>query len=162
MSKRRQNLHHIGWHVANDLLRVCCISLKECRVDVAVGLDVGKERVLYIGTRFKIWIVVIMWMRVEGAFPTHYARIGVRSVLVGLWINLYMLSLRHMDEWLHINFPSIKLRIIATITYVLKMVALCTHLLYISQFLRSAHKLYLWDTYDSHTTTIHPSMSKIS
>jgi DNA-binding SARP family transcriptional activator len=70
-----------------------------------------------------------MWLRVYVTFPTQYARIDVRSVLVGLRINLYMLSVRHMDELLHNNLPSIKLRAIATITYVLKMFALCTRLL---------------------------------
>jgi hypothetical protein len=53
-------------------------------VDVGVGLDVAKERVLCNGKRFKICIVVIMWKRVCVAFPTQYARIGVRSGLVGL------------------------------------------------------------------------------
>ena len=51
------------------------------------------------------------------------------SVLIGLSVNLYMLSIHHMNERLHNNFAGIKLHIIATITYILKMVSIYIHFL---------------------------------
>ena len=65
-----------------------------------------------------------MWV---STFPTQCAGTGVQSVLVGLSGNLYMLSVRHMDELIHNNFSSIKLHVIAPITHILKMVAVCNH-----------------------------------